>query len=144
MRKPILFTACIPTLIVLAIGCSKSGAKTEALILGKWRIVQDSSWHAIGAYNLNDALHVYNGQPGDYWDFRSDGFVYVKEGVTRDTLAYKVDSATAITIQNFGWIINAIQTVSTIQELTPFTAVIRSSDFQPPGGVDKRVLYLIK
>lgn len=116
----------------------------KSTVVGEWSVVSDSSWQGVGLYVIQDALKVYAGLPGDYWDFRTDGFVYVKEGAMLDTLSYTLNGSNEIIIENFGWDLNSVQTPSTIRKLTGHDAVIRSSDFQPPSGLNRRVLYLRK
>lgn len=137
MKKRIPFTACITALIAFTFGCSKSGGKTT--ILGKWRLVSDSSWQGVGP-RVN--LTVNTGTANDYWDFRTDGHVYVQEGAEKDTLAYKVKFFNSITIQNFGWVFYGEQTPGKILELTPHVAVIESNTTMTYGGVNFRKLCL--
>jgi len=144
MKKLVPSAICVITLAILAIGCSKTKSKTglEAFgisIEGKWSLVVDSTWSGIGPIST---LSVHKGTPLDYWDFRTDGRVYVQEGVKRDTLGYEMNSQTAITIGQFGWILNGQQSISTIRVLTAHKAVIKSNTLATPGGVYIRTLYL--
>jgi hypothetical protein len=51
-------------------------------VLTKWSIVDDSAFSGVG---LNNHPVNYTGQKGDYFDFRADGNLYIKEGSTLDT-----------------------------------------------------------
>lgn len=52
-------------------------------LTGVWSIVFDSSYTGV---TLNNHSINYVGQTGDYFDIRTDGFIYTKEGLVLDTL----------------------------------------------------------
>jgi len=140
---------CLYILVALTVACKKSNSSTElmhshpaiASIAGKWSVIKDSSFSAIGASPGN--VQEYIGQPDDYWDFRTDARVYIKEGAKLDTLEYKLLSDSTIDIHAFGWILNGATPTSTIQPLTFTNAVIYSArDIFLPGGVYFRTLFL--
>ena len=144
MKKSIHYAVCLAAITLIAISCSKTGNTAinfhrDASIMGKWRLVSDSSWQGIGPYV---DLSVNAGTTDDYWDFRLDGRVYVQEGSKKDTLTYHVNSGNSITIQHFGWILNGQQSSSTIRVLTAHQAIIESNSLQAPGGVNFRKLLL--
>jgi hypothetical protein len=86
-------TACTKTK-----GSSNGSALTS--ITGKWSLVTDSTFEGVGYSNhpVN-----YTGEPGDYFDFSTNGTVYTKEGEVLDTLTYKLLSDTTIIISDFGF-----------------------------------------
>ena len=90
----VFFTSCEKTAV-----SNDESSLTGATILGKWNIISDSSYAGIG---INNHPVNYTGVAGDYYDFRTDGNVYIKEGPAFDTLSYSNVSDTAITIQAFG------------------------------------------
>lgn len=112
----------------------------EASLITKWELVKDSTYSVIGAGSVK--VQVYMGEAADYWDFRTDAKVYIKEGEKLDTLGYQLLSDSTIVINTFGWIINGASTTSKILTLTPFSSVIRSADLLLPGGIYSRTLYL--
>jgi hypothetical protein len=129
--------------------CKKSSPELRhslplmASIAGKWSLVKDSSFSAIGVGNFG-TVQEYIGQSDDYWDFRDDAKVYIKEGAKLDTLGYKVVTDSTITINTFGWTMNGAATTSTIQPLTFANAVIHSANILTPGGIYNRTLFLKK
>ena len=70
----------------------------------------------------------YIGKPGDYFDFRNDGKLYLKESLEMDTLAYQLLPGNMIRIQGFG---SAPGGESTITLLSKSRATIQTP---PPGG----------
>lgn len=61
----------------------------EPGILGKWNILSDST-SLRGNGDMPSSYTNYIGKPSDYYDFRTDGNLYVKEGEALDTMAYQV------------------------------------------------------
>jgi len=133
--------------IVLAVGagCSKSSLEkanadfTFISVVGKWNLVADSTLAGVGA---QASYTIRMGTTDDYWDFRDDGKVYIKEGNKLDTAGYTRYGTNEISIERFGWIFNNQQTHSTIRELTAHSLIIHSADILPPGGVNVRTVYL--
>lgn len=150
MKHNIIYLYILAALAASA-SCKKSNSNSEPLhshpaiasIAGKWSLVKDSSFSAIGVGNFG-TVQEYIGQPDDYWDFRTDAKVYIKEGSKLDTLGYKVVTDSTITINTFGWTMNGAATTSTIQPLTFANAVIHSANLLTPGGVYVRTLFLKK
>jgi hypothetical protein len=127
------YALSIIILAALGAGCGKSNGDGQVTIQRKWILVSDSSYGGVGNtyYRTSHTVTAF-----DYWDFRKDGHVYVNEGGRMDTLAYTLNSATTITISNFG------ASPSTIKTLTAHAAVIQSQIVIPPGGPNYRVLHL--
>jgi hypothetical protein len=92
---------------------------------------------------VSNHLVVYDGQPGDYFDFRVDGNVYTKEGAVLDTLSYTVKPGNQIVISKFGIIANDTPTVSKFS-LTARTANIVTPRIITPGGQFGRVVDLTR
>jgi hypothetical protein len=123
--------------------CTKTGVSSnendQAGGANKWNLVTDSTFEDAGSAN-----HPvdYTGEPGDYFSFSTNGYVYTKEGNVLDTLTYQMVSATSIIISDFGLIVNGIPDTSTITGLTGSidsgntadTIVIESPFFLTPGG----------
>jgi hypothetical protein len=103
-------------------------------ITAKWNIVYDSSTAGCMYSNYS----VYKGKAGDYFDFRSDGNVYAKEGSVLDTMTYKVYSDTAILISSFG----LFNKPSIIKKLTANQAIIFAPNIINPCGNLTRTLSL--
>src|ERR1700733_11935532 len=82
----------------LLAGCKKDSDKSAApMLVTKWNLVTDYTANHLAQMNM------YIGVPGDYFDFRSNGKCYIKEGSQYDTLSYAITSDTTITIQPFGY-----------------------------------------
>ena len=112
---------------------------TTVTILGKWNIINDSKTFGIGP---NTQYQKYIGVPGDHFDFRPDGNLYIKEGANLDTLSYTIYPDNKITITSFGWVVNSVSIMSDITSLTSRLATIHASNINNPGGVYERTLNL--
>jgi hypothetical protein len=132
----------IATLIICLYACKKDGNNTNtSSIIGKWSVVSDSTFSGVGSGN-----HAanYNGQAGDYFDFRTDGNVYTKEGTVLDTLSYKLVSNTAVIIASFGLTLNGVPETSQIKTLTSHNLIIDAPVIIIPGGEFGRKVSLSK
>lgn len=119
-------------------GCKKDGNKNAApLLIAKWNLVTDYTANHLAQTN------TYTGVAGDYFDFRSDGKCYVKEGSQYDTLSYAITSDTTINIQPFALGKSAYYSGHTAP-LTVHAATITSAGPYPPGEIDYRQVKLSK
>ena len=109
--------------------------------LGKWNVVNDSSFLNVG---INNHLVNYKGQQGDYFDFRADSNLYINEGGLLDTLHYRRTSGTTLVIDGFGIILNGIHETSFITHLTAHSLTITAPVVITPGGVFGRKVDLIR
>lgn len=122
----------IVALLCLFNACKKSvdsanGASSSALI-GKWNLINDSSISTLGPHEIDSN---YVGVEGDYFDFRTDGKLYIKEGTNADTLSYQLLADNKIIIQTFGESLNGNYTPSQIVILSSTRATIVAPT---PGG----------
>ena len=111
---------------------NSSNALGQSSLVAKWNIVTDSTFAGAGITN-----HPvdYSGQPGDYFDIRTNGYIYTKEGAVLDTLSYTLVSDTTIIIKPFGLAVNSVPpTTSHITNLTSNSVTIASPVFATPGG----------
>lgn len=76
--------------------CNKSG--DAGTLVAKWNLVNDSIADG-GAYGITQTNYI--GVPGDYFDFRTNGKLYIKEGTFYDTMAYHVADGNSVIINNF-------------------------------------------
>ena len=84
-----IFTISLAVLIISAIiSCRKNIAVT---IVGKWSLVNDSTFLA-GTPILQGGSLNYIGIATDYYDFNSNGDLYIKKGNASDTAKYSVTS----------------------------------------------------
>jgi hypothetical protein len=122
--------------IPLLVACKKDNNKTTMPgLAAKWNLVTDYTANHLAQIN------TYTGVPGDYFDFRSNGKCYVKEGGHYDTLLYAITSDTTITIKPFAFN-NAAYYSSQSNPLTLHAAIITSAGPYPPGEVDYRQVKL--
>ena len=99
--------------------CKNSGVNPAGGITGKWNIKVDSTTSGIGPI---ESTQAYIGQSGDYYDFRSNNKLYIKEGNSLDTFAYKIVADNKLTISIVGS--SDIDENCFIDALTPTSATI--------------------
>ena len=140
-----IITVGLPALITLfLISCNKSSLSAndnQATILKKWNILNDATFIGVG---INNHPVSYAGQIGDYFDFRTDGYIYIKEGTMLDTLSYSLTSDTTILIASFGIILNGVPGVSRITNLTTHGVTINAPLVLTPGGAFGRKVNLTR
>jgi hypothetical protein len=139
MKKLII----IITILICATGlfsCKNSVVNPSTSITGRWSIKVDSTTSGIGPVQN---VQIYLGKSGDYFDFRSDNKLYIKEGSTLDTLAYKIVSDNKITISIVGSA--DIAENCFIDALTPTSATINFFPYLVnPGGNTAKMVYLAR
>lgn len=118
--------------------CKKISPITFKSISGKWNIQKDTTYPGVGIMNHQV---VYSGQRGDYFNFTSDGHIYIRENSILDTLTYTI-SSDSITIPAFGD--GAGNGVGKGQFQSPSTRslIIRSEYMLTPGGILGRTVVL--
>ncbi|MEX8548126.1 MAG: hypothetical protein V5804_11045 [Mucilaginibacter sp.] len=121
--------------------CKKGSVspKNTTNILGKWNIINDSTFAGVGA---NNHPVNYAGQTGDYFDLRTDNRIYIKEGTKLDTLSYSLISDATILIVPFGIRLNGVPEKSYITNLTAHSATISAPVGATPGGLFGRKINL--
>lgn len=152
MKNHILLLSILFLLVGLSISsCKKSADPKDGLItcpgfienynslIGKWNLVTDSTFVGVG---IDNHPVSYSGQAGDYFDFRSDGKLYIKEGIKMDTSTYKLTSNTMILIPSFGATVNGVLKTSNITNLTAHHATITAPILTTPGGLFGRKVDL--
>ncbi len=109
-------------------GTSESG---QTSLIAKWKIVTDSTFEGVGS---NNHPVNYQGQAGDYFDIRENGYIYTREGTVLDTLSYTLISNSTIGIRAFGLEINNVPATSQIKNFSAHAVTIVSPLFLTPGG----------
>ena len=143
MKHAISFGLII-LIVFFLISCKKnsfSSIDIRPTVLKKWSIENDSTFIGVG---VNNHPVNYAGQPGDYFDFRMDGYIYIKEGPLLDTLSYSLISDSTILIASFGIIVNGIPEISRITNLTGHSVTINAPLIVTPGGVFGRKVNLTR
>src|SRR5450432_412178 len=114
------------------ISCKKD---QTGVITGKWNLVNDS---VVSGTGPQIGIKNYIGVSGDYFDFRTNGYLYIKEGAKLDTLSYNVSFGNKILISSFGW----SGSTSDITNLAAHNATIHAPNIINPGGYYERFVYL--
>ncbi len=134
-------TALITFFLISCEKNSLSANDIQATLLKKWNILNDSTFIGVG---VNNRPLNYAGQTGDYFDFRTDGYIYIREGTILDTLSYSLTSDTTILISSFGIISNGVPEISRITNLTAHGVTIKAALVITPGGVFGRKVNLTR
>jgi hypothetical protein len=138
----------IVLLSLMQISCRKDNStnNTIATIVAKWNLVNDSSG-TIGSLNpIYNYSNNYIGAPADYYEFRTNGSVYIKEGINLDTMGYKIDS----TVVSFYPQFNSGHYTLNIATLTDSSATLLLGTNPPSGanltpeGYEIRIINLKK
>ena len=135
MRPFLNLLFIIAGVLILESSCTKKN-DAPISILGKWNIKIDSSYTGAGLSN-HEASYV--GQSGDYFNFNSNGYVYIIENSILDTLIYTL-SSDSIGIQNFGSGIGKCR----VPTPSAHNIVITSGLFITPNGEFGRTVYLTR
>lgn len=152
--KPLAITIVALSAIFLYAACSKSSSAAaknnisyastnpnDSTISGSWNIVTDTSFGGIG---INNGEYDYTGQPGDYYDFRTDSTIYSSEHGILDSFSYKRLSDTSIAISPFGQDLSAFAQPTYIRALTVHSVTIITPVFLSPAGKQGRMLHLAR
>jgi hypothetical protein len=110
-------------------------------IAGKWNIVGDTTYSGV---NTGANPTIYNGTADDYFDFRMDGYVYIKEGAAMDTLNYNQLSAAQVSISSFTQQKAGMIDTCTIAGFTLHNSIIVSPLLTPPSGPQQRKVGLTR
>lgn len=110
--------------------CKKPAAVNPDSVVGRWNIVSVASSTGVGA---NNQVVNYAGQPGDYYEFTSNGILYTREGTVLNTLNYTIDADTSIIIKAPGNT-NGIPQPGRITTFTAHSLVIYGPYLFTPGG----------
>ncbi len=138
----------MPFIVLIFVSCTKQNATdsyknayaSSNAIQEKWNIITDSFYSGVG---IGNHLTAYVGKNGDYFDFKNDGNIYVKEDTGFDTLSYHLIFDSTIIIESFGLTLNGIPDTSRLI-LTDHSASIISPEEITPGGIFERRIYLSK
>jgi len=139
MKQLIKLPVMACTLLMLT-ACNKDGSKIPApAVVGTWNLVSDSGFSGIGP---NNQPFSYRGQPGDYFDFRTNGRLYIKEGASADTTDYQLLSDSTLRIGGVGIVLNGLQALSKIENLTAHTLTLSATAVLTPCGAFDRHIHL--
>jgi hypothetical protein len=107
---PVLFFSFC---VILNFGCSKTDAPTPnptstdplTLLQHKWQVVKDVCVVNNFAFPNGDIPNpgVYYGTANDYFDFRTDGNVYIYESLPMGSSPYQLLSPTRLLVTKFEW-----------------------------------------
>lgn len=128
--------------IVCLYACMKSvhvDTSTSSGLQGRWDVVSDSAFQGIG-YNNHPV--DYTGMPGDYFDFRSNGYLYTNENGVQDTLPYQFTSDSSMVIGALGLIFNGTPEATEIIGLTAHSATLKAPIVVTSAGEFGRTVHL--
>jgi len=109
-------------------------------VFNKWQIVTDSTYAGVG---INNHAVNYAGQPGDYFDIRTNDTIFTKEGAVLDTLTYKQLTDSTIVISSFGIALNGTLGASHYKFSAQSMHIV-SPEIATPGGIFGRRVTLSK
>ena len=128
-----LILLCVIGVPFFLVSCKKSSSHGDVVsIIGKWNIINDSSYTGVGAGNH---LVIYKGKEGDYFNFTSYGKLYIKENAMLHTSSFSLTSDTTLIIDS--------QTC-TITNLPTYDVIISTPIVYSPGGTFGRKITLGK
>ncbi len=128
-----LLTACTKPMH----GCDPANMNGSMSLSGKWTLVQDSTANSM--VRIVPLTTNYMGAAGDYFDFRSDGLCYNKEGDAYDTLSYKQVSPNSIVLQKFGLVVNGSTEASVVTHAGATAQITTQNVFTPGGTIFREV-----
>ncbi|MBS1519522.1 MAG: hypothetical protein JST50_00890 [Bacteroidetes bacterium] len=120
---------------------------TAVTLSGQWKLVKDSVAYSDGLGQNSPSSDVYNGKAADYFEFTSDGKLYIQENGLVDTANYTINTDKSITVNYL--VYNSLKVASYGSIITNFqqvnltgTSVTLTSSVVAPGGVQSRVIAL--
>ena len=122
-------------LLIFDSSCKKSN-HIPTSILGKWNIKMDSLYVGVGPNNHEVS---YIGQSRDYFDFSSDGHLYVMENSISDTLKYTLTQGVVL-VQSFG----SGEGKGEFPSPSAKDLIITSAYLYTPGRIFGRTVYLTR
>ena len=136
----------ISSLFVLTglVSCTKTNQSPAVLnsIVGKWNVVKDSLAWGVGP---NLTISYYVGKSGDYFNFRTNNKVYIKEGTSLDSSVYQVMSDSTVVLNIYAERYNAISLVSKMTFVPDGVTLRTPSVFvSNPGSYYLRIINLRK
>ncbi len=152
--KPLAITLIALSAFIFYAACGKNSSAAvknnisyastnpnDSTISGSWDIVTDTSFGGVG---INNSEYDYTGQPGDYYDFRTDSTIYSSEHGILDSFSYKRLSDTSIAISPFGQNLSAFVQPTNIHALTAHSVTIITPALFTPAGKQGRLLHLAR
>jgi len=148
--KPMKYSAIIIAFVLVSsiqISCKKNNAgstSNNVTIVAKWNLINDSSSLSGSGVPQFTYGSNYIGTPADYYDFSTNGNVYIKEGASLDTMRYEVDS----TIISFSPQFTSGHYTMNIASLTDTSATLLIGTNPPssanltPGGYEFKIINL--
>ena len=120
-------------LCMLLMTCKK--AAQPVTLIHKWNVLSDSTDNL-----FTGNRRYYTGQTGDYFDFRTDNKIYLKEGSLLDTLPYNINTDGSMEIYYKYYSFGIGQATDTQVHLSANSAYLFSSlEFLPAGAYGRSV-----
>jgi len=117
--------------------CEKSGSD---VIAGRWHVINDSS--IITGPSIS--YDVFDGSDDDYFNFSSNGSLYIKENSIYDTVNYQIISPDTLLLPGIGFSINGITepSIFTIKDRRLRIVVNPPGNVITPGHQYQRIINL--
>lgn len=117
--------------------CSKSAT---SVITGRWNVVSDSTVIT----GPGTSYTIYHGSNADYFIFSANGYLYIKESSSLDTIAYQIMSADTVLLPGIGFSINGVTEPSSFVVAGNKLRIVAnpSGNIITPGHQYQRVINL--
>lgn len=133
MRKKVLIILTVASIFTCS--CRKSSTP-QSPIVGRWNIVSDSVYAGVGVSNH---LTVYNGKPGDFFEFAQGESIRMNEGIVLQISTYTFNKDSVI-IYEFDDGLPGKGKLSPAAD----TLTITTGYFYTPGGAIGRTVHLLR
>lgn len=121
-------------LCILLMTCKK--AAQPVTLVHKWNVLSDSTDNLFSGNR-----RYYTGQTGDYFDFRTDNKIYLKEGSLLDTMSYSInaDGTAEIYYKYFPSSLTGQATDTKVQLSANNATLLSNSGLTPEGAYGRGV-----
>lgn len=116
----------------LLFSCTKTNISSSASdtntnsIVGKWSIVNSST--VLKSKTIDPFIRNYIGTQNDYYDFKENGCVYIKEDRSLNTLNYKVTNNNTIVFSYKNVIVDSLN-ITSLNSNTAILTMNKTLDF---------------
>jgi hypothetical protein len=135
LKYPSIIVSCL--MFFCFVACKKQFGE-GANITGTWRVATDSTFTGVGVSSMP---YNYQGQPADYFDFRADGHVYIRENNVLDTFSYQLSADTNLNLTELS---NGNSRSFHVSTFTMSNFVAATTKVFSPGGIIWRKISLIR
>jgi len=102
-NKMKIIIGIVSVFIVFVMGSCEKSPVNDSRLIGRWSIINDSTLLLTDVPQKTDSHSNFIGGLADYYDFTSEGNLYIREGINFDTLAYTFVSNNRLNIIAFSY-----------------------------------------